>query len=245
MVQGGMNIVKYLLFAFNLIFVIFGILLIYFGLATIGPFDRWAHIIKDGPPSGSAITLIVIGVIIFFIAFLGCCGALRENHCMLVTFGGIILIILLVELIGAGLILGYRSKVKEAVESGIQEAIKGYNSSAHDSEINKVLDDLQSTFKCCGGKNLSDYDHIKPAGLEPGHYPYSCCANKTVDDTCLPQDVKASEREGGCVDSLENQIKGSLGALGGIAISIAFIQLIGVVFACCLGRSIRKEYEVV
>ncbi len=49
----------------------------------------------------------------------------------------------------------------------------------------------------------------------------------------------------GCVDKLEKDIKAALGVLGGIAIAIALIQLIGVVFACCLGRSIRKEYEVV
>jgi len=119
MVQGGMNIVKYLLFAFNLIFVIFGILLIYFGVDTIKPFNRWSEVIQGDPPSNSAVTLIVIGCLIFIIAFLGCCGALRENHCMLVTFGGIILVFLLIQLIGAGLILGYKSKVKEAVEDGI------------------------------------------------------------------------------------------------------------------------------
>lgn len=32
-----------------------------------------------------SITLIVIGGIIFVIAFLGCCGAIRENHCMIIT----------------------------------------------------------------------------------------------------------------------------------------------------------------
>lgn len=32
-----------------------------------------------------SITLIVIGSIIFIIAFLGCCGAIRESHCMMVT----------------------------------------------------------------------------------------------------------------------------------------------------------------
>lgn len=32
-----------------------------------------------------SITLIVLGSIIFVIAFLGCCGAIRESHCMMVT----------------------------------------------------------------------------------------------------------------------------------------------------------------
>lgn len=29
------------------------------------------------------IILIVVGVLVFFIAFLGCCGAIKESHCML------------------------------------------------------------------------------------------------------------------------------------------------------------------
>lgn len=32
-----------------------------------------------------SITMIVIGSIIFVIAFFGCCGAIRESHCMIVT----------------------------------------------------------------------------------------------------------------------------------------------------------------
>jgi CD63 antigen len=49
----------------------------------------------------------------------------------------------------------------------------------------------------------------------------------------------------GCVVKLDREIKGSFALLGGIAIAIAVIQLIGIVFACSLSRSIKKEYEVV
>lgn len=35
--------------------------------------------------AASPITLIVVGSIIFVIAFFGCCGAIRESHCMIVT----------------------------------------------------------------------------------------------------------------------------------------------------------------
>jgi CD63 antigen len=35
--------------------------------------------------SAPPIVLIVVGSIIFVIAFYGCCGAIRESHCMIVT----------------------------------------------------------------------------------------------------------------------------------------------------------------
>jgi len=240
-----MNIVKYLLFAFNLIFVIFGILLIYFGVDLIKPFSHWESIIKGDPPSNSAVTLIVIGCVIFLIAFLGCCGALRENHCMLVTFGGIILVLLLVELIGAGLILGYRSQVKIAVQGGIDDAMGKYNMTNPNATVNQVIDDLQYTLKCCGANETTDWDRQPHHDI--GIYPESCCGRleKSSNITCKIADVRKANQDVGCVGKLENDIKNALGVLGGIAIAIALIQLIGVVFACCLGRSIRREYEVV
>lgn len=39
----------------------------------------------DGLVKASAIVLIVVGSIIFLTGFLGCCGAIRESPCMLLT----------------------------------------------------------------------------------------------------------------------------------------------------------------
>lgn len=35
------------------------------------------------------IAIIIIGSVIFVIAFFGCCGAIRESHCMTVTVSNI------------------------------------------------------------------------------------------------------------------------------------------------------------
>ncbi|CAG2117666.1 unnamed protein product, partial [Medioppia subpectinata] len=49
MVSGGMSCVKYLLFAFNLVFVIFGILLLYSGFKTIAKIDDYHLVLEDAP----------------------------------------------------------------------------------------------------------------------------------------------------------------------------------------------------
>ena len=41
----------------------------------------------DSDVSGPAIVLIVIGLLIFIISFFGCCGAIKENYCMVLTVG--------------------------------------------------------------------------------------------------------------------------------------------------------------
>ena len=44
---------------------------------------------------------VVVGCIIFFVTFFGCCGAIKEHHCMTLAFSVFLSLILLIEL-GAG-----------------------------------------------------------------------------------------------------------------------------------------------
>jgi len=41
-----------------------------------------------GQLNSAAIFLVIIGVIVFVVGFFGCCGAYKENHCMIITVGG-------------------------------------------------------------------------------------------------------------------------------------------------------------
>lgn len=41
--------------------------------------------ILQGHVSTPSITLAIVGGLVFIIAFFGCCGAIRESHCMLIT----------------------------------------------------------------------------------------------------------------------------------------------------------------
>jgi len=48
--------------------------------------------------TASPIALMVVGSIIFVIAFFGCCGAIRESNCMIITFAVLLLAILIMEI---------------------------------------------------------------------------------------------------------------------------------------------------
>ncbi|XP_052120250.1 CD63 antigen [Frankliniella occidentalis] len=88
----GMNAIKYILFVFNLIFALSGVGIIAAGAVVLGQFGGSQRFLEDrilAPP----IVLIVAGAIVFLVAFLGCCGAIKENYLMLiaVSIAGIIL----------------------------------------------------------------------------------------------------------------------------------------------------------
>ncbi|CAI9546732.1 unnamed protein product [Staurois parvus] len=103
-VEGGMKCIKYLIFIFNLIFWLCGIALIGLGI-YVQIYLNKTLTISNVSTSGAPIVLIVVGVVIFFISFFGCCGAVKENYCMVTTFAVLLGVIFLVEIAAA--IAGY------------------------------------------------------------------------------------------------------------------------------------------
>lgn len=82
----GAHIVKYILFLFNFLCLVAGVLLIVFGSLVLTNNDGIMHLPVDMVefPQGIPIAAIVLGCVISLISFLGCCGACKENNCMTV-----------------------------------------------------------------------------------------------------------------------------------------------------------------
>jgi CD63 antigen len=59
---------------------------------------------------------MIVGSMIFIISFLGCCGALRESSCLILTFSVFLMLVFITE-IGIG-VAGY---IKHAELPGILE----------------------------------------------------------------------------------------------------------------------------
>lgn len=66
------------------LFQLTGIVIITVGLSVKAYFHEFNTLLDEKYFFVSDL-LIIIGVIIFFIAFFGCCGALKENACMTST----------------------------------------------------------------------------------------------------------------------------------------------------------------
>jgi hypothetical protein len=55
------------------------------GALTLSGFDEYKEYFDMSGYNAAPITSIVFGSIVFLIAFMGCCGVLRENNRMLMT----------------------------------------------------------------------------------------------------------------------------------------------------------------
>ncbi|CAG5124309.1 unnamed protein product [Candidula unifasciata] len=230
MVEGGMKCVKYLLFVFNLIFVIAGIGLIAAGAYVKVKLEEY-HDFFGSDFMGPGILLIIVGVIIFLLAFFGCCGAIKENYCLTLTFAVFLGIVFILEI--AGGIAGYvlRNEIENTVDSKLNATLSRFNSS---EGIKRTWDRLQHEFKCCGVTNSTNWreNYVET--------PQSCCIKEPCN-TNVTSDIYTE----GCATKFEDWLQDQVAIIGGVGIGFAFVQIIGILFACCLARAIRKEYEVV
>lgn len=236
MVSGGMTCVKYLLFCFNLLFAISGITLSTVGIIIHTVYYHYSQFV-DRSIESAPVVLIIVGVIVFVIAFFGCCGAVKENHCMIMTFAVFLLIIFTLEL-AAG-ISGYvrRAEIDEMLQTRLNVTMQEYPTSVATKQSWNIM---QHELKCCGrSSGPSDWHSVFPNGT----LPHTCCPDTKPDGSCTMNSPDKYETP--CLKKLEEIFIKYATLIGGVSIGIGLTQLIGVICACCLARSIRREYETV
>lgn len=230
MVEGGMKFVKYLLFAFNLIFVIAAVALIavgaYVQIKLVDYYDFFGN-----EYTGPGILLIIVGVFIFFIAFFGCMGALKENYCLTMSFAVLLAVVFILMIAGGIAAYVLRNEIEKEVVKILIENEDKYNTS---DGVRTTWDKLQREFDCCGVKNQSEWNRLEK-------YPISCCTDEANCTQTNPKELKKTV----CEDAFISWMKDKVAIIGGVGIGLAFVMVVGVLFACCLARAIRKEYEVV
>lgn len=252
-------VIKYLLFALNVLFWIFGVLMILVGayakneksLGKIGSSLPWFM--------DPANLFIIIGSIVFTLAFLGCIGSLRENICVLRTFEYTIDVLLLLEVALAVYVYVDRKRVKNNVEDVLKETIPKYRD---DPDLQSIIDWVQETIKCCGITNENDWNNneyfncsnTKNNSPEKCGVPYSCCKNyaEEINTQCgfgiRDPSKSAVERSksiytDGCVDATINYFlsENNLILLVCIGGAMVLLQLITTGLAHHLTDSIRRQ----
>ncbi|XP_013190036.1 CD63 antigen [Amyelois transitella] len=233
----GMSCVKYLLFLFNLLFAATGLFILIVGIRAEIKAAPYVDLTDENFYTSGPIVLIIVGVIVFIVAFFGCCGAVKENHCMIVTFSVFLLLIFVAE-VAVG-ITGYVKHKDLAVnlERRLNETIAEY---PNNPNVRETFDIIQTDLQCCGVRGPEDWHNAT--------LPGSCCSALDFKEDGVLSDCTVNApavHKDGCLAVIKENLETIALLLGATGLGIAIVQLLGVIFACCLARSIRSQYETV
>jgi CD63 antigen len=238
MVSGGMKCIKYLLFLFNLVIFVLGLALIGIGVTVQAKSKDLAEFL-GGEVTSSAVFLIVIGFFVVIITFFGCCGAYKENHCMIITFSVLLAAVFILEIAAAIAAFLLRDQVKTLVVTQVAVSLQNYDHAG----VAASWEAMQSGMKCCGANHYTDWMNVTI--FSGNSVPDSCCIEQAVG---CGQGVLANHNvtgifDTGCTDVLLKWGQRNVYILGAIALSVAIIQILGVLISCCLAASVRREYS--
>ncbi|XP_026057669.1 CD151 antigen-like isoform X2 [Carassius auratus] len=240
----GTVCLKYLLFIFNLFFWLAGGAVMAVGIWTLVDKSDYISLLSSSMYSAAAFILIGAGAVVVFTGILGCCATIREQRGLLIVFFVLLLLIFLLEITAGILAYVYYQELNAELRADLKEKMV-QNYQQHGQEhITRAIDKLQQDLKCCGSNSSADWREgvwIHTDIADKRLVPDSCC--KTPTQRCGVRDHPSNiyKVEGGCVSKLEEFILQHLIILGSVGLGIAFIQIIGMIFTCCLYQSLKEE----
>ncbi|ERL86529.1 23 kDa integral membrane protein [Dendroctonus ponderosae] len=213
------GLARIFVFVTNFAFLLVGLALLVVGILYKVNYTKYTEAIPDDLSSIQYVPTIaiVVGAVIFFIAFLGCCGTLKSNTCMLTWYGAILIVIFLVQ-VG----LGVFALLQVKNETELQAQVENQLTTIFGKNDTELINLIQLNFQCCGTNG--------PSSWAPASIPKSCYS--TVDGTLF---------QNGCVDSLSNFLTSSVKIIGIVAIAVSAVELIGATLALCLTSCIRDK----
>lgn len=242
----GFSCVKFIFFGFNVIFWLLGCAILGIGI--------WLQVSKSAytsmSPSLSFVSATVLciaaGVLVLVVGFFGCCGAIMENKCLLMTYFVLVVVIFILEIVVGVLAFIYKNDIEKVLG---QELLKGIEKDypategepdEHNLRAGWAL--IQTKFECCGVYNYSDW--YKRAGWPTGYYvPAECCRINSTE--CNTKDTPDNWYKKACLPVIQSMLRQNLYIIGIVAISIGVIQILGLVASmamfCCLRQD--KYYD--
>ncbi|KAM4628574.1 tetraspanin-33 [Polymixia lowei] len=251
----GYRTIKYTLFVFCYIFWVSSSVLVAVGIYAKTAKEKD---VVDTLTVDPALVLIVVGSVMFIVTFFGCFGALRNAPCLLKTFLGILVGILLLQTTAA--VIGYlfTDMVMERTEKLMMKTIIRYRD---DPDLENVIDFIQKKFQCCGVQTYRDWSHNvyfecseSNPSLEACGVPFSCCTtshNQTVLNTMCGYGMQEMRQSSagediftvGCLEKIIWWTKHNLFLVAGLTAGLLLLEVCMISLAAAQISRIKKVQQ--
>ncbi|KAI4877050.1 hypothetical protein NFI96_011307 [Prochilodus magdalenae] len=222
--------------------------------------------VEDAPPELAQLAnvgylMIAVGGVLAIMGFLGCCGAISENKCMLLTFFIIVLIIFLAEVAGAIVVFVFAPLADELLQKVNTQVVtliqKEYGA---DTSFTTVMNNTMNWLDCCGYNNYTDFNG-SPFQAGQQVYPETCCISHVCNSASAQAAVLCHswisvmldniafssivakfipKNVTGCFNALVKELEDNAVVLGGVAIGIAALEIAAMIVSMVLYNSVGK-----
>ncbi|XP_072095805.1 tetraspanin-15 [Mobula birostris] len=229
---------KFTLVAYATFFWIIGGLILCIGIYA--EVERQKYKTLQGVFLAPAVILIVLGILMFVVSFIGVLASLRDNLCLLNVFLYTLAIGLILELMGGIVALIFRNQTLDLMNENIRQGIEHYYD---DLDFKNIMDFVQQEFKCCGGQDFTDwsanmYHNCEGTGPLACGVPYSCCVHNKMDVVNTMCGYKTLNKHRlsllstiyvrGCTDTVLNWFLAHHAAMAALLLGIIVPQFLGV-----------------
>ncbi|XP_047436386.1 tetraspanin-18-like [Mugil cephalus] len=243
-----LSCMKYLMFIFNFFIFLGGSFLLGLGVWVLVDPLGFREVVAVNPLLFTGVYVILaLGGLLFLLGFLGCCGAIRENRCLLLLFFMLILFIFLAELSAAILAFLFREHLtRDYFSRELKHHYQEHNNTTTQPDVfTSTWNAIMTTFLCCGVSGPEDFDESLFRLLSPNKMvPEACCQrNRYLGDVGVDQCVSggsvALRHNKGCYSAVVEHFEAYIYSAGALAIVVLTIELFAMVFAMCLFRGIQ------
>jgi len=253
------SLVKYLLFFTNFLIFILGLTVFGLGIWVLVDKPSFLTLFEEAQSvsgttdtfnveiyTSAAYILLVVSFLVVLISFFGCCGAIKENKCMLGTYFTLILALFIVMVVGA--VHGYNGDLENTIKKPLKEALGKYKDDVTDPTnplfaYKAAWNEVQHELKCCGVDNVQDW-----AGDEfnwtptSANKPFGCCRinqegadltedeQKTCRETSQDPENKTYYFEG-CYTTIKERIESNQNTVVGAVIGVVVVMFLNMLFS--------------
>uniref|UniRef100_A0AAZ3QEJ2 Tetraspanin n=1 Tax=Oncorhynchus tshawytscha TaxID=74940 RepID=A0AAZ3QEJ2_ONCTS len=216
-----LSCIKYLMFVFNFLIFLGGSFLLGVGVWVLVDPTGFREIITANPLLFTGVYIILaMGGMLFLLGFLGCCGAIRENKCLLLFL------------------------TREFFTKELKRHYQGYNNT---DVFTGTWNAVMNNFDCCGVNSPEDFEESLFRLINPNEMvPAACCRRGSQpgdsayvnQDECLMGKMLFRNNKG-CYSAVVDYFELYIYVAGALAIVVLTIELFAMVFAMCLFRGIQ------
>ena len=188
----------------------------------------------------STLIIIVVGILVTIISFLGCCGSCTNSKCMMYSFGALIGLIIIIEIVSSSLVYVYKEKVYQEILEVMDMGMQNYQIPNFEG-VTKGWDTLQRELRCCGVINATDWIG-KPFQENTEDAPDTCC--KLESYRCGNGQLQGRYDKlnaDGCLTVIMALMDSKKALFIALASAFLVIQLISFCGSFCLSRIMKED----